>query len=349
MDAMFSSNATVVFAFWLGVAVVAVTLGMLLLILLMRRKLLRRERRHAAAAAFWGAVLASDDPPSRKLVRADVSGFVSAWVEQANASPERLPRLREVATQLGLERHLLNDLTRGTFHERIASVTALGLLGNRAHFARIEEYLEDPSPILSLSAARSLMHLHPVRAVALFVPQITRRDDWTRGRVATILRGADEATVSDELAAATLRANADMAPRLVRFLATVSPKRAASVIRQILVTSADDHLVSTCLQVMTNPDDLDVVRGLLGHPRWHVRLHAAAALGRLGGPEDEAPLTVLLADEQWWVRYRAAQALGELASVGEAGLKRLFASQTDRFARDILGHVLAEKHLGEAA
>lgn len=349
IDLFGSGDSTVVFAFWLGVAVVAVTVLMLLVILVMRQVVLRRERRHRAAVELWSRVLDRALPEPARLAAGDVTGFIFAWVGKATEDPSSLPALREAAMRLGLERHLLRNLAKGGFHEHISAITALGLLGNRAHFSRIAPFLENSSPIVSLCAARALMQLHPVSAMSMFVPQITRREDWARGRVAAILREADAVEVSRELSEATLRANADVAPRLVRFLATVSPKQASPIIRRILSERPGDHVVSTCLQVMTDPADLDLVRPLVKHERWHVRLHAAVALGRLGADEDVPLLTALLTDEQWWVRYRAAQALSQLPAVGDHGLARLAAVQADRFARDILEHVMAEKKFGIAA
>jgi len=178
------------------------------------------------------------------------------------------------------------------------------------------------------------------------VPHIVERNDWPQGGVAQILHDASPALVSKELSEVALQANADVAPRLVRFLADVSPTAAAPVIRHILQSRPDDHLVSTCLQVMTEQDDLDLVRALLAHPRWHVRMHAAAAIGRLGKSSDVARLEPLFADPQWWVRYRAAQALSRLPGIELEDVQRIRAAQTDRFACDVLDQVMAERNMG---
>lgn len=341
-------QAQITFAFWLGVAVVTATLVMLAVILGMRQVLSRRERRQRVAVDYWEARLASADGHAGggHLAKEDVSGFVIAWIGQLGREGADVERLRRVAEALGLEKHLLRQLGNASFEERIAALTALGHLGSVRHFDRIADFVDDPSPIVSLCAARALMQLDASSAVTLFIPQITRRDDWASGRVAAILREAGGAEISKELSDATLRANADVAPRLVRFLASVSPEHAAPVIRSILASDADDHLVSTCLQVISDPADLDVVRSLLRHERWHVRLHAASAIGRIGVPGDQVRLMRLLSDEQWWVRYRAAQALTDLPFLGREAIARIAAEQTDPFAIDILRQVTAEKTFG---
>jgi hypothetical protein len=190
------------------------------------------------------------------------------------------------------------------------------------------------------------MQIDPARAVSQFVPRIVSRNDWSQGSIAAILAESRVEEVSRELSGVTLQANVEIAPRLVRFLADVSPEAAAPIIRQMIGAATDERLISTCLQAMTQRDDLDVVRPLLAHQRWHVRMQAAVTLGRLGVPGDEQQLIALLTDKQWWVRYRAAQALLKLGFVGPENLRRIQATQTDNYARDIIEHVLKEQELG---
>ncbi len=321
---------------------------MLTVILVMRKLMTRRERNHQRAAAAWHTVLAAADAGAPvkvpSLPRRDVTGFLEVWNELHAAHPgDRGDGLLRVAAEVGLDRHLLHLLEHGGFHTQVVAIIALGHLRNRDHFALVARFIDDKSPIVSLCAARALMQMDPSSAVSMFVPQIVSRDDWSEGRIAAILHETSTPAVSKELSLATLRANADVAPRLVRFLAAVSPEEAAPVIRSILATPADDHLISTCLQVMSHTADLDSVRPLLKHPRWHVRMHAAAAIGRLGIPGDEKLLVDMLSDEQWWVRYRTAQGLLNLLLLDESRVRSIRDAHPDRFARDILDHVLAER------
>lgn len=351
MDFLNSADARVAFAFWLGVVVVAMALVMLVVILVMRQVVTRRERNRERAATRWRALMldAVHDVAVKvpALPAGDLAGFVDAW----NSVHESLggdghPGLQRIAAQVGLEQRLYLAIDHGSFHNRVMSIIAMGFLKSRTHFDRLARYLDDHSTIISLSAARALMMIDPSRAVGLLVPHIVERQDWPQGGVAQILQDAGPGQVTRELGEVTLLANADVAPRLIRFLADVSPREAAPVIRTILDASPDDHLVSTCLQVITDPQDLDRVRALLGHARWHVRMHAAAALGRMGAAGDEVMLQPLLADEQWWVRYRAAQALLRLPHIQAHDIQRIRAAQTDRFACDVLDQVLAEKNMG---
>jgi hypothetical protein len=351
MDFLTGADPKIVFAFWLGVVVACMAVVMLVVILAMRQAMLRKERNHARAAALWRRLLvdAVHGPQVAvpALPRRDISGFVDAWnhVHGTLADGHDAP-LQRIAGEVGLERHLTLSLDHGGFHNRVMALIAIGYLRSRVNFDKVARYLDDRSSIVSLSAARALMRMEPQRAVALFVPHIVTRPDWSQSGVVEILRQAGPSNVSRELGEVALRANADVAPRLVRFLADVSPEEAAPVIRRILESSTDEHLISTCLQVMTEPADLDLVRPLLARERWHVRMHAAAAIGRLGHQGDIQLLLPLLADTQWWVRYRAGQALAKLPGMHDEDLARIRANQSDRFACDILDQVLAERKMG---
>jgi HEAT repeat protein len=349
---MYAQDPRVQFAFWLGLVVVVTSMVLLVAILLMRYLAERRERRHQVAADFWRRVLAeaAQAVPARvpPLPRGDMTGFVDAWNDlQGTADAVGQAGMRKLAEPLGLDRKLALLLERGSFHDRVMAIIAMGHLRSPAHFDVLAGMINDRSPIVSINAARALMRIDPPRAVQMVVPQIVARQDWVEGGIAQMLNEAGPEVVSRELGGAALRVNDEVAPRLVRFLAGVSPEAASPVIRQILGEPHDEHLVSTCLQVMTDPADVDRVRPLLAHPRWHVRMHAAAAIGRLGKAADAQALLPLLADPQWWVRYRTAQAVRALYEGDAELLEHVRSRQEDRYARDILTQVIAEKELGE--
>jgi hypothetical protein len=347
LDSYIGSDPKVVFAFWLGVGVMLVTLIMLGVILVMRQVILHRQRQHARAVARWRGILtaaAGTEAGGVPVLREpELSGFLEVWNElHEPLHGATTPYFSSVARLAGLEPQLHRILDRGSFHHRLVTIIALGHVKNATSFGRVAAYIDDRSPIVSLCAARALMQLDSARAVSLFVPRIVRRSDWSQGSIAVILKESEDTGISQELADVTLRATAEIAPRLIRFLASVDAEAAAPIIRKSLTASSDERMISTCLQVLSTPALLDCVRPLLRHPRWHVRMQAAVTLGRLGVPGDDGLLVPLLSDPQWWVRYRTAQALLKLPFIGRAGLKTLQPAQGDAFARDIIDHVLAE-------
>ena len=353
MDYLIPTNdPRMLFAFWLGVCVVVVSVVMLIAILVIRQWVERSERIHRNAAERWRAILVDAahgrDVPAPKLPRSELSGFIDVWNElhdASNVAPDAHAGMVRVAEQVGLEDQLYHSIDHGNFHNRVMAIVATGHLRSARHFEKLARLLSDNSPIVSISAARAMMKIDPAHAVQLVVPKIVDRKDWVDGGVAQVLHEAGAKLVAPELSSATLQVNDDVASRLVRFLAGIDPAAATPVIRKILDEAHDEHLVSTCLQVMTDGSDLAVVRPLLQHPRWHVRMHAASAVGKFGGQGDLAGLQPLLADAQWWVRYRTAQAIQKLAGApGE--VERIRDGQQDRFARDILDHVIAEQAMG---
>ncbi len=354
MDLLSSSEARLVFAFWLGVCVVIASLVLLVAILVIRQWVARGERIHRRAAEQWRKVLAeaAGGTPVAvpNLSHSEEPGFFDVWNELHDA-PEATAAARAgmagVAAQVGLEARLGRAIGQGAFHQRIMAIIAAGHLKSDKPFDKLAALLGDNSPIVSLSAARALMKIDPQRAVRLVVPRIVDRNDWVDGGIAQMLNEAGPEVVGPELSVTTLQVNDGVASRMVRFLADIDPDAAMPVIHRILAEPHDEHLVSTCLQVMSDGTELDTVRKLLHHPRWHVRMHAATAMGRFGGPQDMPDLQPLLEDPQWWVRYRSAQALRKLAVV-RGDLQRIREGLSDRFARDILGHVMAEQALGAA-
>ncbi len=352
MNLLAGAAPIIVFAFLLGVAISLLTLLMLLTTIVMRLHALRMERIDTIAEARWRPILreatgAAALPP---LPARDLRGFIQAW----NETHEPLhgattAALAEIARRLELKSHLYRLLQTPIFHHRIMAVIALGHIKSEASFERVESLLDDKSPILSLCAARALMQIDPQRAVPKLLPLIVERTYWSQGIVASILHDAEGNVVSSPLTDATLHATSDVAPRMIRFLAGVSPDAAAPIIREALRSSADERMLSTCLQSMTRAADLDCVRPLLSHPLWYIRMQAATTVGSLGVPGDEQRLVTLLRDTQWWVRYRAAQALLRLSFIGVEDILRIQQSQTDAYARDILDHALAERRLEAAS
>jgi HEAT repeat protein len=106
--------------------------------------------------------------------------------------------------------------------------------------------------------------------------------------------------------------------------------------------AADHGLLADCLNALRDPHDVDLPRRHARHESWIVRVAAAKALGRIGEPGDREQLIAMLGDPHWWVRYRAGRALAALPSVSPADLERIRAALSDRFAAEMLRHVIAE-------
>ncbi len=229
--------------------------------------------------------------------------------------------------------------------DRLVAITALGHLHDRRAWDRLSQLAESPDGVVSLAAARALMRIDPERAIDHVVRRLLERTDWPAAMVAAMLTEAGPDAVSDSLVTAAGEAAPERAPRLIRLLAFAHTEKATPLINRVLRDEDDLETLIACLRVASDPVLLDRIRQLLRDERWQIRLHAAQALGRLGTREDEPALVAALSDPQWWVRYRAAQALASLPLIPVEHIERLSRTVDDRFGRDILHQVLAEKEL----
>ncbi len=340
-------------AFWVAVFTLILASGLMTVIIIMRSRSRRRELRDKRAQLHWlqlmKHVLAGEEVQAHPLGDDEVGGFIEAW----NATHEALSdvpsaRLLMLGRRVGLA-DAARRMLKGNYHDRAMAIIALGNLRDHAVFDELVPFLNDRSPIVSLCAAHALGQVDSPQAMALFVPMILERDDWMPGNVARILAQNEDGSAAREIDNTLLRANTSSTVKLVRFLADIDPERAAGVIRNLLGSSIDDHAISVCLQLVNDKQDRDQVAGFLDASRWHVRMHAASALGRIGEAADSQRLEPMLADKVWWVRYRTAQALLRLPGVGAAALRQMQQRQDDKFGRDIIDQVLSEHDMAAVA
>ena len=147
------SDPKIIFAFWLGVGVTVMTLVMLAVIIIMRKLVLRRERIHAEAVALWETVLVPTlqgvpvDTP--RLEVRDVSGFIQVWNRVHEPLHGRTSQnLSRIAGETDLESHLFQFMSKGSFHDRLVAIIALGHIKSNESFRRVSEYIDDKSPII---------------------------------------------------------------------------------------------------------------------------------------------------------------------------------------------------------
>jgi HEAT repeat protein len=138
--------------------------------------------------------------------------------------------------------------------------------------------------------------------------------------------------------------------RLIHYVGVTDCPTAMDKVRDLLrnmkgdrETKGEESVLTAALSILKDPSDAELARAYVGHPNWHVRVHAINALGRIGDESDVKRLVMLLKDDHWWVRYRAAQALQRIPSFATDGINRLIEENKEPATQDILRHVLAEK------
>jgi hypothetical protein len=349
------SDLILTIAHWVSIAVVALVLFLMTYILFLRALLLMKERRYRDFSMLWSPILLNgkgnkqDRPP--RINYADRFSFLILWNtlrEGKDGDVKIRDWMNSVAIETGIDRVAIRLLKKRSIRKKLLAVVTLGQLRDKSQWEILYQMALSDHALLSLAAAQALARIDREAAVPIIVPLIVRRVDWPAAKVASILGEIGPDLVAKPLADAIMEAPAEEMQRLIPYLETCHDAIALPVVHRILNDPPHDKVIGPCLYVIgkfRDKNDLKLVRQYLAHPRWHVRAHAAACLGRIGTKEDEAKLAALLADPEWWVRYRAAQAIVDLSFSSLERIRQLKEYRNDRYARDILEQVIVEKRL----
>lgn len=336
-----------------GLGAVSIALLVFLGVLWLRARLMRTQRRRAAFNVRWRPVLAQvaicgeqgqdgGDPP--KLASSDRRLFLVEWnILHDLLRGDAKQRLNALAGRLGVDRFAWRLLHGRHLADRLLAATTLGHLRDPNAWDALLEMLDSENTLVSLVSARALISIDPAAALPLILPVIRDREDWSTPRVADLFMEAGPEAVSSPIEEAIASSPPEQVPKLIAVLPEVALPVSERIVSRLLREPTDDRIKSICLRILGNPRDLPVVRELVTHPRWHVRMNAAVVLGRMGLPQDRDVLVAMLSDSQWWVRYRAAQALLAMPFLSPTDITGIRAAIDDEFARDILDHVMAEQ------
>lgn len=340
---------------WITIALLVMVLLLLLQIVLLRIRLITRTAREQRFLETWRPQMVATTigqshafPP---LDDSDKFFFLKLWNHlHESLRGKAKTRLNILAAGYGIAQYAHSLLHRNDLGLQLLALNTLGLLKDRTAWQDILHLARLPDPLLSFSAARTLFQIDAGIALNDLRQSLLEREDWPPAQFALLLQEnctEDNFTVlidtATRLAAATEPVELARLDRLLQLLEVAPYRLMISAIRAILAATADDQIAAHCLKYLREPHDLPSVRSLLDHPNWIVRLQAARALGRIGTAEDVPLLTRLLSDPVWWVRYRTAQALQALTRGHTQSLAELRTRLDDRYARDMLEMVMAEK------
>lgn len=334
--------------FQTGLAIVACSLLMLVAVFLLRLRLVLRQRRERRYAAQWQPLLAEcvfgvpgtlpRVPPGLRY------HFLKLW-NHHHESLEGGARdhLKALAVAMGLDRAARDMLRSRDLRLRLIAIITLGHLGDRQCWPELRALVSDPSPVLSLAAARALLDIDARATLAWLVMVMAAREDWPLARLAAMLKEAGPDRVTAPLVAA-LEAAGDpkQAVRLLRLMEVAHTGRAGEAAARAVGAASDPEVIAAGLRLINDPREIELARGCAAHGTWFVRAGAARLLGRIGGPEDRQRLVAMLADTHWWVRYHAARALIALPFTSLEELEKVRGTLDDRFAADMLAQVIAE-------
>jgi HEAT repeat protein len=353
MSASLAASDTLVHVAWIAAQVsVAGTALLLLCVFWMHWRRTALEARRRAFIAKWRprlAAIALDCDaaaalPLEALRPGDMELLLPEWIALHEAlDTESCRGLRSLSEQLGIARVARRMLRHRRLHDRLLGAIALGHSGDPAAFAELLAEAGSSNLPLSLAAARALVSLDPARAAVELMPLLESRSDWPRARLWPLLEEIGPAALTAPLVVAIRGASPQGKARLARFLPLADEVESQALVHELLETSGDEGVLASCLGAVDSPAELPAIRRLASHDRWHIRMLAAKALGRIGEREDESLLASMLGDREWWVRYRAAQALVALPWMRRERAREMQAGLTDRFAADALEHAIAER------
>jgi HEAT repeat protein len=335
-------------AIWVTVASIAASLILLLYTLELRLRRGIRERRRARVIGRWRALLAdavtgragTEPPPLRRRERHE---FLRLWVYTRSmlegAAAERLIAL---ADYLGLREFVREQAEHAHLATRLMAMQALGYLRDAPSFGMLAAAADDANTLVSMTAAEALAAIDPPRAMERLIPRIASRRDWPRTHVFNVLQRAGSAVVSEPLYRCIRAASDDDAAHLLKYAEIAEFDVRDALALELIRARENPEVLAAALKVATGHTPVPRIDELLAHSSWYVRMQAAKLVGRMGRREDAGRLEALLADEEWWVRFRAAKSLVRLPGVKAAELAEMRERLGDRYARDILGQVIAE-------
>jgi hypothetical protein len=350
LDFPFASgfSASVSAALWITVASIGGSLLLLLYTLELRFRRRLRERQRASVIAHWrsiigDAVTGGATVAAPTLRRGERREFLRLWVyTRSMVEGAAADRLIALARSVGLPELARRQARDSHLGSKLMAIQAQGYLRDPDSFAELAAATDDANPLVSITAAEALAAIDASRAVDRLIPKIARRRDWPRTHVFKVLQRAGSALIGEPLYRGIRAAADDDAAYLLQFaeIAEFDVRDALAV--ELLRSRDNPEVLAAALKVATGHTAVPRIDELLAHSAWYVRMQAAKLLGRMGRAEDADRLEKLLGDEEWWVRFRAAKALVRLPGLETRHLEQIRMRLIDRYARDILGQVIAE-------
>lgn len=229
---------------------------------------------------------------------------------------------------------------------RTRAIQTLGTLGLPKYSDLVVRALDDPSPLVSMVAARYIAREDFPEFADPVLEHIGRFDGWNRRFLASML-----ATMGPDISHKLRDALADSSkPDWVRavmadaLLMQLDPL-AADVAARVVVTSEDRELLASALRLLAGvgrPGHAPVIRARCSSPDFVIRAQALAALGVLSDDEDLPLLRESMDDPSPWVALHAARGVRDAG--GEAYLAEL--ARSDGPKSTLAGQVLFEESDG---
>ena len=308
------------------IGLVSLNLVFATLVVLLRVINRRRADRFDRRRQFWQpkliALISDDSDPadlSSRVGSAEQSDVVEiSWDLARRLRGEDRRRIQQFGAPLmGV---MTNDLEARRPEKRARAVQIVSCLGGDDYEETVVGYLDDPSTVVSLVAARALAQPGRVRRIGAILDRLHRYDQWSQALLSSML-----ATVGSEAAPAMRTYLGDdrntpySRAAVARALELLRDIEAGDVAAQQL-TSTDGEVVAACLRLLSvvgRGIHAVGVRPLLSDDRFFIRAAAITTLGRIGVREDAESIVQMVDGDSPWVAIRSTQALASLHATEE--------------------------------
>lgn len=203
---------------------------------------------------------------------------------------------------------------------RARAVQVVSCLGGGAYEQTIVGFLDDPSTLVSLVAARALAQPNRVQWISSILERLHRYDQWSQALLSSMLANVgSEATPPMRRYLGDDRNKPHARAAVARALELLRDIEAGDVAAQQLAT-ADGEVVAACLRLLSvvgRGIHAVGVRPLLNDDRFFIRAAAITTLGKIGVREDADSIVQMVDGDSAWVAIRSAQALSDLHAVDE--------------------------------
>jgi HEAT repeat protein len=328
------------------VGLLAIAAGFVLLTVLLRRRNLRETRSWKQLKEKWEPaileILAEERSPEA-LAESIRPEDRSRFLELLSLYIRRI-RGDEVETLKDLAEPLLPDLVerrKRKAEDRARTVRTVGLLGMPRYRHFLEEALDDPSPLVALTAAESLLQPGQPESVGPVLKRFHRFTRWHPAPLARLLTGMGP-DAAPFLRPVLIDSDYPVWVRAVvaRALRSIRDVESADLAAEIIESDGEGDLLVECLRLLSEVGESrhrEPLIPLVSSQAFPVRAQALRALSTVGKEEDLIFFREALNDPSPWVALEGGRGMAALG--GEEELRTLAASDgpVGTVAREVLG------------
>jgi hypothetical protein len=223
-----------------GLVVLSISLGLLVWMSAYRFSVTRRLGREAKLIAVWESVFsgiaAGGSVAFPRLVDNEREPILLIWLSRVEGSRDHArQRLIRAGRELQFEKTARGLIRQPAIASRLLGINVLGRLKDHGSWIDLVTLVLNPSPMVSLSAARALLHIDSVGGTGILVGALAQRKDWPVRTVATALTEADSASLSEHLSRLIRSGSPKNLPRFIPLLGLLPPEAMWPVLQPLLV------------------------------------------------------------------------------------------------------------------